>query len=83
MYTFTSVRQILMQCLENIGVIVDNNAEDINFQLLGMDSIMFIMFIAEVEDTLNIALPTEYLFFDDFVSLNGFAERILLTMEDN
>ena len=50
---------------------------------MAMDSIMFIMFIVEIEDTLNIAIPSEYLFYDDFVSLNGFVNQVMAVLEQN
>lgn len=83
MYNFSDLRQILLNCLESIGVTIDDLSDDISFQSLSMDSIMFIMFIVEVEDTLNIAIPSEYLFYDDFISLNGFANKILAILEQN
>lgn len=83
MYNFSDVRQIVVDSLESIGVIVDDSSEDVNFQSLAIDSIMFIMLIVEVEDTLNIAIPSEYLFYDDFVSLNGFVNQIMAVLEQN
>lgn len=42
---------------------------------------MFIMLIVEIEDTLNIAIPSEYLFYDNLVSLNGFVNQTLVVLE--
>jgi acyl carrier protein len=72
---------MVINTLESIGVIVDDSSEDVNLQSLAMESIMFIMLIVEIEDTLNIAIPSEYLFYDNLVSLNGFVNQILVVLE--
>ncbi|MDD2261727.1 MAG: acyl carrier protein [Clostridia bacterium] len=81
MYNFSDVRLMVINTLESIGVIVDDSSEDVNLQSLAMESIMFIMLIVEIEDTLNIAIPSEYLFYDNLVSLNGFVNQILVVLE--
>lgn len=70
------VRNKLITILNNIGIIVDEEEEDINLIDYGINSISFISFIIAVEKEFKISLPDEILIIESVSSLNGFSNYI-------
>lgn len=78
-----SIKERLIKCLENVGVFVDTQEDDICIMDYGIDSIMLISIILEVEDEFDIIIPDEYLNFNTLSSLNGFSKLIGIITENN
>ena len=57
----SKIKDILIEEMENLGIIIDASAEDIDLLNKGIDSITFISFIVSIEERLNIEIPDEYL----------------------
>lgn len=80
------VSEIVIDCLENMGVIIDINQlndQDINLTDLNIDSLAFVSFIVDLEETLNIIIPEEYLTLDVFKSLKGFIYLVESLVSEN
>ena len=70
------IKCIIIEELENIGILVDKTESDIDLVSINMDSIMFVSFIVSLEEKLNIRFPDECLTMETLSSLNGFAQLI-------
>ena len=80
------VSEIVIDCLENMGVIIDINQlndQDINLTDLNIYSLAFVSFIVDLEETLNIIIPEEYLTLDVFKSLKGFIYLVESLVSEN
>lgn len=71
-----NIRNIIIEEMENLGVIIDATAEDIDLLNIGIDSITFISLIVSIEGRLNIEIPDEYLRIEVLNSFNGFVHLI-------
>ena len=69
----SKIKDILIEEMENLGIIIDASAEDIDLLNKGIDSITFISFIVSIEERLNIEIPDEYLRIEALNSFNGFS----------
>ena len=73
------VRDTVIECLNNMGVIVDKETlaeSDVNLTEYDLDSLTFVSFIVDIEEKLRIIIPEEYLSFDVLCSLKGFVSLI-------
>lgn len=66
------IREKVIACLENVGILIDLQANDVNINEYDIDSITFISFIVEIERELGVDIPDGYLYADILSSLNGF-----------
>ena len=66
----------IVDCLNEVGIIVDSKCVDIDLRDYDMDSLVFISFIVEVERKFNIIIPDEYLVYDNMQSLCGFTNLV-------
>ena len=62
------MRKKILQCLEEIGCIVDEETEDLSEIIV--DSVMYISFIVEIEELFCIEIPDEYLAQDNLMSVS-------------
>lgn len=61
----------VIEALNNIGILVDiEDFNSINLKDYEMDSIMFVSFIVELEESFNIMIPDEYLSINQLTNLN-------------
>lgn len=65
-------REMIIECLRNVGILVDLDNGDTNINEYDVDSITFISFIVEIEETFDITIPDGYLYSELLKSLNGF-----------
>lgn len=72
----SEVKTIIIEELENSGILIDRDDEDTDLLAMDIDSMTFISFIVAVEERLNIQLPDEYLTMEVMHSLNGFSNLI-------
>lgn len=73
----------LLQCFENIGIIIELNPEnDTSLLDLSFDSLMFVNLIIEIEHEFNIVFPDNQLNIDLLKSFNGFANLIDKLIEE-
>lgn len=77
------VKAVILDSLENIGIIVDNSEEDIDINSYGMDSFLYITFIVDLEEKLEIDFPDELLSYERFSSINGFTNLIKALLEES
>lgn len=78
-----SIRDVVIKCLNNVGIVIDSEADDVNINDYSVDSITFISFIVEIENELNIEIPDGYLYADILKSLNGFVGFVEKLIEMN
>ena len=79
---FTDVKDIVIDCLLKVGIIVDSSAEDTNILDYGIDSISYVTFIIELEDSLGIDLPESVFNYEVLRSLNGFSNMLVDIIND-
>ena len=70
------VKYIIIEELENLGIIIDETEEDIDLLSMEIDSITFISFIVALEERFKIQFSDEYLAIEIMNSLNGFTKLI-------
>ncbi len=70
------VKQIVIEELENLGIILDDLENDVDLLSMEIDSITFISFIVALEERLAIRFPDEYLTMEVMNSLNGFSNLV-------
>ena len=66
----------ILSCLCSLGVYVDYEDIDVPLETLIQDSLTYVSFIVELEQTLDIQLPDEFLSSSSFGSLRIMAEEI-------
>lgn len=72
-----NTKQAIKNIMEEIGVDVsDIGTDDVDLNEYIVDSLMFINFIVEIEDTFSIDLPDEYLDVDVLKSFDAFITLI-------
>lgn len=72
-----NTKQAIKNIMEEIGVDVsDIGTDDVDLNEYIVDSLMFINFIVEIEDTFSIDLPDEYLDVDVLKSFDAFSTLI-------
>ena len=76
-FTPKTVEEKIKIMLENNGIAFEDNDDgDTDIDVTAMDSITFISFIIDVEDTFEIALPDELLSIEILQSLSSFANIV-------
>lgn len=71
------IRQTVLESLNKAGVdLTKVEVEDIDLREYLEDSFLFISFVVELEEALNIELPAEMLVYDEFSSLNEVCQRL-------
>ena len=63
------IKQGILEALEAIGVILDENVENISLSEIIEDSIAFMSFIVELEDKFSIEIPDDWLAADRLATL--------------
>lgn len=72
----SKTEKILIECLENVGVFVDVNCEDIDLYAYDIDSLSFMSFIINIESRFSITVPDYMISYEAFRSLKNVANRI-------
>ena len=78
-----TTKQKLLECLLNIGVIIDETDKDVDLREYIIDSIQFITAIVEIEQCFSIHFPDELLLYNTFESLNGLVYIIDSMLSNN
>ncbi len=71
-----TTREKVIECLSNVGVLINSNTDDVNINDYDLDSITFISFIVEIEKEFEIEIPDGYLYVNILQSLNGFVNLV-------
>ena len=71
-----NLREMVIECLVKVGVIIDESVADPDISEYGIDSISYVTFIIELEDVLGVELPESVFNYDVLRSLNGFVNLI-------
>ena len=73
------IREKIIECLENLGFVLDKMSEekDVDLSEYILDSIDYVQFMVELEETFAIDIPDSMLGIDVLKSLNGLANMIL------
>ena len=70
------VKETLLQCFLNIGVVIDDTEDDVDLKEYITDSVQFIAAIVEIERIFSIEFPDELLLFSVFDSFNGLVKIV-------
>lgn len=70
------IKKVVIDELENLGVIIDDSENDVDLLSMNIDSITFISFIVVLEERFKIQFPDEYLTMEVMNSLNGFSNLL-------
>lgn len=71
--TFENIKEDVVKMLENNGVVVNMEEDgDAILDIAAIDSITFISFIVDIENTFGVTIPDEMLSLTIIQSLNGF-----------
>lgn len=76
------IKEKLIECLESIGVFVENTNEDVCINDYNVDSLMMISLILKIEETFSVDIPDECLTFETLSSLNGLTILIESLVEE-
>lgn len=76
------IKRIIKEELENLGVIIEINDDDLDLNDIDINSLTFITFIVNLEERLAIEIPDELLSMEAFKSLNGFSTMIASLVEE-
>ena len=82
----SSVDKAVIQCMNDIGIIVDEEdlrCTDVNLLDYDIDSIMFISLLVNIEEKLGISIPDEYLAYEILSSYRGFVTIIKELVANN
>ena len=77
----TDIMSVIKNNLQNIGVYANEEDEDIPLDVLIPDSITYVSFVVELERTLQIEIPDEFLQMDAFRNLRELAMVISSLMQ--
>ncbi len=80
--TYNSVRETVLKALSNVGIFIENSDDDLDLRDFITDSIEFISFIVELENTLDIEIHDDLLQIEAVASLNVFCYRILNILQE-
>lgn len=58
------LRSDIVDCFNNIGVLVDSNLSNFNLREYITDSLSFVSLIIELEEKFDISIPDDYLGYD-------------------
>lgn len=72
----SEIKLIIIEEFENLGIVIDQDQEDIDLSSMEIDSITFVSFIVALEERFGIQFPDEFLTMETMNSLNGFANLI-------
>lgn len=78
----TEIKDKIFLCLEQIGILIDKNDNVINLQEYINDSIVFLMFVAEIEDTFKKEIPEDIMFYDQLYDLNNLVDVIDVILKE-
>ena len=79
------INNFLLEILSEMGIYIDmkiDEENDIDLTEYISNSIDFITFFIEIEDTLNIELPDTLLGLDNIKSLHAFANKIMIYLQE-
>ncbi len=70
------MRKKILYALEKIGIAIDDNEKNSDFDLseFFLDSIQFISFIVEMEEVIGIQLPDDFLLLEKYCSFNALCD---------
>ena len=78
--TQINLRKEILESLCNVGAYIDDNLiekdTDLDISEFISDSLMFVSFIVELEERLDIEFPDELLSIEALTSLNGFISLV-------
>ena len=79
------IRSKIISLFEENGVHLDLrlNEQDIDLRDYIYDSLHFVSFVVELEEALEIEIADEMLLYENLSSLNGFANMITRSLEDD
>lgn len=64
------MKERTIACLNEIGIFVDNDADNLPLSELVQDSLTFITMIVELEKVFGVEIPDEYLNYDSLQTLD-------------
>ena len=72
------IKKNIFDILEESGIYIDESEkqEDLDLIEFLIDSIQYVYLIVELENHLGIELPDEVILYDNFLSINGFANMV-------
>lgn len=81
--SYDMIYQTIVDCFEKNGIIVSaSEKEDVDLTDYEIDSVSFISFVVDLEETLKIKLPDEILNYNILKSLNGLVNMITQFVND-
>ena len=75
------MEQLVLDCMRNLGVYIDDTAENLLISDYIEDSIMFISFVVELEQAFDIEIPDSYLAPEKLRTLDDVCQMISLLKE--
>jgi len=70
------IKVTLLNCLEELGIYIENTDMDFDLREYIADSLQFITFIVSLEEALEIEIPDDLLLYDKMHSFNGYCKMI-------
>lgn len=77
--TAEGIKKYIFDILEESGIYFDSGEveEDVDLREYLVDSLQYIYLIVELEERLGVELPDEVIIYDNFISINGFANMVV------
>ncbi len=70
------IRKRIIEALNDVGVILMNDEDDVDISELITDSLQWISFIISLEDRMGVEWPDELVLIDNFTSLNALVRLV-------
>lgn len=77
-----TIRDKVLQCMNNIGLCVLDDAANFNLDEYIVDSVMYVSFIIELEQMFDIEIPDEYLMISGMRTLDDICMTVEKILED-
>ncbi len=80
---FEQVKKSIIKLLQNNGVLIESNDDNLDVNNYSIDSIMFISIIVDIENQFSIAIPDEYLTIELLKSIDGLTNLVIELTNQN
>ena len=77
------VKKSIIKLLQNNGVLIESNDDNLDVNNYSIDSIMFISIIVDIENQFSIAIPDEYLTIELLKSIDGLTNLVIELTNQN
>ena len=71
-----NVREVILECLDELGIMIDDDGSDFDLQEYIVDSLQFITLVVSIEQKFDVEMPENMLLYEKMKSFNGYCEAV-------